>query len=62
MKRYDIAVRLKYAGIDQNKIKIHKDLYEAKDSLKNSKGAIYAVLNFDYVNDFNTVMEELKWK
>ena len=23
---YDIAVRLKYAGIDEKKIKIHKDL------------------------------------
>lgn len=59
-QRYDIAVRLKYAGIDQNKIKIHKDLYAAKGSINESEGVIYAILNFDYVNDFNTVMEELK--
>lgn len=61
-QRYDIAVRLKYAGIDEKKIKIHKDLYSAKEDIKNSKGNIYSILNFDYINDFNTVMEELKWK
>lgn len=59
-QRFDIAVRLKYAGIDEQKIKIHKDLYEAKEDIKNSSGDIYAVLNFDYVNDFNRVMEEIK--
>ena len=59
-QRYDIAVRLKYAGIDENKIKIHKDLYQAKEDIDKSKGTIYAILNFDYLNDFNTVMEELK--
>lgn len=59
-QRYDLAVRLKYAGINENKIKIHKDLYDAKETIKNSKGNIYAILNFDYVNDFNQVMEELK--
>ena len=53
-------VRLKYAGINEKKIKIHKDLYEAKEDIKNSSGDIYAVLNFDYVNDFNRVMEEIK--
>lgn len=59
-QRYDLAVRLKYAGIDENKIKIHKDLYEAKNEINKSKGVIYAILNFDYLNDFNNVMEELK--
>lgn len=59
-QRYDIAVRLKYAGIDENKIKIHKDLYQAKEDIDKSKEVIYAILNFDYLNDFNTVMEELK--
>lgn len=59
-QRYDLAVRLKYAGIDENRIKIHKDLYDAKDDIKNSKGPIYAILNFDYVNDFNTVMEGIE--
>ena len=59
-QRYDLAVRLKYAGVPEERIKIHKDLYESKDSIKNSKGPIYAILNFDYLNDFNTVMEGLK--
>ena len=59
-QRYDIAVRLKYAGIDENIIKIHHDLYEAKNDLKTTNSDIYAILNFDYIHDFNTVMEELK--
>lgn len=59
-QRYDIAVRLKYAGIDEKKIKIHEDLYTAKEDIKNSSGDIYAILNFDYINDFNRVMEEIK--
>lgn len=59
-QRYDIAVRLKYAGIEEEKIKIQKDLYSAKEDIKNSKGDIYAILNFDYINDFNRVMEEIK--
>ena len=59
-QRYDLATRLKYAGIDEKRIKIHKDLYSAKGDIQNSKGSIYAILNFDYLNDFNTVMEELK--
>lgn len=59
-QRYDLAVRLKYAGISDDKIKIHKDLYEAKDDIESSQGDIYGILNFDYVNDFNRVMEELK--
>lgn len=58
-QRYDLAVRLKYAGIDESKIIIHKDLYEAKEDIDKSKGPIYAILNFDYLNDFNTVMEGL---
>ena len=59
-QRYDLAIRLKYAGIDENKIKIHKDLYDSKEEIDKSKGPIYAILNFDYLNDFNNVMEELK--
>ena len=59
-QRYDLAVRLKYAGIDEDKIKIHNDLYSAKKDIAKSKGPIYAILNFDYINDFNTVMEGLK--
>lgn len=59
-QRYDIAVRLKYAGIPCDKIMIHNNLYDAKDDIRNSSGDIYGILNFDYVNDFNRVMEELK--
>ena len=39
---------------------IHNNLYDAKDDIRNSSGDIYGILNFDYVNDFNRVMEELK--
>ena len=60
-QKCDIAVRLKYAGIDEKKIIIRENLYTAKKDIKNSKGDIYAILNFDYLNDFNTVMEDLKW-
>ncbi len=59
-QRYDLAVRLKYAGIDESRIIIRKDLYEAKEDIDKSTGPIYAILNFDYLNDFNTVMEGLK--
>ena len=59
-QRYDIAVRLKYAGISEDKIKVHNNLYEAKEDISNSLGDIYGILNFDYVNDFNRVMEDLK--
>lgn len=59
-QRYDLAVRLKYANIDEKKIVICKDMPSSKDAIKNSKGNIYAILNFDYLDDFNKVMEELK--
>ena len=59
-QRYDLAVRLKYAGINEEKIKIYDNLYSAKKELKTTNSDIYAILNFDYINDFNTVMEDLK--
>lgn len=59
-QRYDIAVRLKYANIDEKKIKIYKDLYEAKNEIKNTKSDIYAILNFDYIKPFHEIMEEEK--
>lgn len=59
-QKCDIAVRLKYAGIDEKKIVMRDNLYFAKNDIKKSKGDIYAILNFDYLNDFNKVMEELK--
>ena len=30
------------------------------DDINKSNGPIYAILNFDYINDFNTIMEGLK--
>lgn len=57
-QKYDIANRLKYAGFDEKKIRVFNDLYEAKDDIKNSKGDIYAILNFDYIKPFNEVLEE----
>ena len=61
-KAYEEKFVFHERSIDEKKIKIHKDLYKAKEDIKNSSGDIYAVLNFDYVNDFNRVMEEIKWK
>lgn len=55
--RYDIAVRMKYSNIDESKIKIFENLLDATDYVKqNTKGNIYAVLNFDYVHPFNELM------
>ena len=59
-QKYDIAVRLKYANIPEDKIKVYYDLFDAKEEIKQSNGTIYAILNFDYVKPFNEVMEELK--
>lgn len=56
-QRYDIAVRLKYANFDTKKIEIYNDLYEAKNSIYNSKGDIYAILNFDYIKPMKEIMK-----
>lgn len=55
-QKYDIATRLKYAGIEEKKIKVFYDLYDAQVEIKKSKGDIYAILNFDYVEPFNEIM------
>ena len=57
-QRYDIAVRMKLAGIDQKKIIIKDTINDIKESLIKSKGEIYAILNFDYVEPFNSVIKE----
>jgi UDP-N-acetylmuramoylalanine-D-glutamate ligase len=58
-ERFDIATRIKYAGIDESKIEIYNNLEEAQYYIKNkSKGDIFAILNFDYVKPFNNVMKE----
>lgn len=55
--RYDIATRIKYANIDEKKIKTFETLEEATTYLKKkTNGDIYAILNFDYVVPFNEKM------
>lgn len=57
---YDIATRLKLANIDPKLIKPFDKLEEATEYLKqNTKGNIYAILNFDYVKPFNKLMNEV---
>ena len=59
-QRYDIATRLKYANFDEKKIKICENMEKSKDEISSSKGDIYAIVNFDYIEPFNKVMGELK--
>lgn len=55
--RYDIAVRMKYSKIAEEKIKTFETLDEAVPYIKeNTQGDIYAILNFDYVEPFNRLM------
>lgn len=55
--RYDIATRLKLAGIEEKKIIVYETLLESTNYIKaKTKGNIYAILNFDYVSPFNEYM------
>ena len=57
--RFDIATRMKYAGFKNNQIKIYNNLEDAKEMIRDkSKGDIFAILNFDYIEPFNKIMEE----
>ncbi len=56
--KYDIAVRMKYAGFDEKKILTYDNLEIAKDEIKNSTNDIFAILNFDYIEPFNDIMKE----
>ena len=57
VQRYDLALRMKYAGIDNEKIKTYETLEESVSYLKQqTNGDIYAILNFDYVDPFNKLM------
>lgn len=59
INRYDIATRIKLAGIEEKKIKCFPNLLDGTNYLKNkTKGNIYAILNFDYVKPFNNYMNE----
>lgn len=50
---YDIATRLKYANIDEKSIIILDNLENIKETIESeTKGNIYAILNFDYVKPF----------
>lgn len=55
--RYDIATRMKYAGIEEKKIMVYDHLEQAVFDIKQkTKGDIFAILNFDYVEPFNKYM------
>lgn len=57
--KYDIAVRFKTANIDEAKIQVFDTLETAIPYLKeHTSGDIFAILNFDYVNPFNTLMKD----
>lgn len=59
--RYDIATRMKYAGFKEDKIIVFDRLEESANYIKTkTKGNIYAILNFDYVEPFKQVMREGK--
>ena len=58
IQQYDIAVRMKLAGIDEGKIECFGNLLEAVAYIKKeTKNDIFAVLNFDYVEPFDKLMK-----
>lgn len=57
--KYDIATRIKIAGFKHNQIMFYDNLEEALKYTKNeTNGDIFAILNFDYVDEFNKIMKE----
>ncbi len=51
--RYDFAVRMIMAGVDKDKIIILNDLDNAGEVFdKQTKGNVYGILNFDYIDPF----------
>lgn len=59
--RYDLATRIKYAGIDEKDIIILEDLTNAGSVIKEkTKGTVYGILNFDYVEPFLKTIKEDK--
>lgn len=57
--RYDFATRLKYANINEKDIIILEDLKNIKTTIENeTKGNVYAILNFDYVEPFIKEIKE----
>ena len=58
LQQFDIATRIKLAGIDPKKIVCFKYLEDATYYLKTkTKHNIYAILNFDYVKPFISYMK-----
>ena len=58
-ERYDIASRIKIAGLDNSKIECFQNLEDATKYLKTSTNEnIYAILNFDYVEPFTNLIKE----
>ena len=61
IQRFDIATRLKIAGLNQEQIICFSDLNEASVYLKEkTRENIYAILNFDYVDAFTELIKEEK--
>lgn len=59
INRYDLATRLKYSGIDTKKIFVYENLKKAQGSIqKRTKGDVYAIINFNYMDDFNKMMKD----
>ena len=57
VQRFDLALRMKCAGIDNDKIYISENLDDSIEYIKNNTyGDIYAILNFDYIEPFNRLM------
>ncbi len=57
--RYDIALRIKYSNIEQDKILTFAHIGEAVEYIKTSTNSnIYGILNFDYVEPFKQKMQE----
>ena len=48
-----------YSGIDPKKIFVYETLEKARGSItKRTKGDIYAIINFNYMNAFNKMLRE----
>lgn len=59
INRYDIALRMKYAGFDEHNIYAFENLKAVSNLIKHeTTGNIFAIVNFDYVEPFNKMMNE----
>ena len=54
--KFDIATRMKYAGFNNEQIKVYDNLKEAEEEIKTSDTDFFAIVNFDYVDPFNDLM------